>query len=75
MLKLRNPQSLPAEPGVGLATVTAVIDIGEPKDERKTKNALKIDFRVLRAFVNQSTNEREVGEIAERVSESEGIEM
>lgn len=48
MLKLRNPQSLPAEPGVGLATVRPVIDIAGSGIEGKMKFVRKIAVGIRR---------------------------
>lgn len=42
MLKLRNPQSLPAKPEVGLTTVRPVIDISEVRVEEFFKIVRKI---------------------------------
>jgi hypothetical protein len=50
MLKLRNPQSLPAMPGVGLAMVTPVIDIVASGNERKIEFVRKFAAGVRRSM-------------------------
>jgi len=52
MLKLRNPQSLPAMPGVGLAMVRPVIDIVASGNEWKIEIVRKFAAGARRATIS-----------------------